>query len=626
MSKISKLLVMLLALVMVVSLFAGCKPAAQTQLGGTQPNNQGNTGNQGNSGNTGEQETLPPAEDEFTGANTIKNDMFPLAEPITFKMAVRGEKDYQTLMEKCEWYKYLCEQTNVYIECVVLGSDYVGKLNTLISTGSAPDVVLGPITLSSSQVIDLAEKGMLVELDDYVTDPEIMPNYQRLLKAVPEALRKMKAPDGHIWSIAGIFGTPGTVWESPLSCNIEWLKQVPGYEDGKTFPKTPAEFTDVLRYFRDHDMNGNGDPTDEIPFLFVSSSTAPADAQGTLQGLMNLWGIGTKDGTSEYYVHIPDEGDVTIAPTTENYRDCLKWVNIWYEEDLLWENFFAKTSSKDFGAVHGNSTAMWGFFNGANWYNNGPDQDNPSQPWGDAQTLVTPFDTGYGVHYFLNPALYGNLNNFTIFNTCERPDILLAWYDQFMSLEGTLCAYQRLPNEYLRWDDADLYKEYFETHGTWYIDEEGMTHFPAYEKEDYVALNVYDAELNDKMGENHPNWSSIFNSNAVFKGITPNEYAIGAYPNHKDSETIQLGKYIEEHPEYFDYNIWPRPYSTADEAAVLTEKWQEVFRVIQIWEVAFIKGEKSLETDWDEYQQELIDAGSEELIEVLQQMWDRVKE
>ena len=163
MSKITKLLVMLLALVMVVSLFAGCKPAEQTD-----PTKQ----------------TQATGNNQTAASSTIENDMFPLEEPITFKMAVRGEKEFQVLMEKCEWYKYLCEKTNVFIECVVLGSDYVGRLNTLIATGSAPDVVLGPITLSSPQVIDLAAQDKLIPLDDYVTDPSIMPNYQRLLAAM----------------------------------------------------------------------------------------------------------------------------------------------------------------------------------------------------------------------------------------------------------------------------------------------------------------------------------------------------------------------------------------------------------------------------------------------------------
>ena len=174
MKKLSKLLVLLLSLVMIVSLFAGCKPA----------------------------DTDPSDDDGSNPSQNAPSVVFPLEQPVTFKMGVRGEKDYQELMEKCEWYKYLCEKTNVFIECVVLGSDAVGKLNTLITNGTPPDVVLGPITLSSSDVVDLGSQGRLLSLNKYLEDKTLMPNYQRLLEAVPEALKKMTAPDGNIWSLA----------------------------------------------------------------------------------------------------------------------------------------------------------------------------------------------------------------------------------------------------------------------------------------------------------------------------------------------------------------------------------------------------------------------------------------
>ena len=600
MRKISKLLALLLALVMVVSLFAGC----------------------------GENENPDPT--KKPNNNVSNNDPstpkveFPLEDPITFKMGVRGEKDYQELMEKCEWYKYLCEKTNVFIECVVLGSDATGRLNTLLATGSAPDVVLGPITLTSNDIITMGDQGHIIPLNEYVEDKTLMPNYQRLLEAVPEALTKMVAPDGNIWSLAGISNTPATSWESPLSVNIDWLKQVPGYEDGKTFPKTVEEFTDVLRYFRDHDMNGNGDPTDEIPFLMVSSSRAPADAAANLQGLMNLWGISTKDGDNDYYVHIDEDDNVTLAPTTENYRDCLRWVQKWYDEGLLWENFFASVSSAEFSNVSGNTVAKWGFFNGANWFNNGPLLPDRTTPWRDAQTLVDPFDTGYDVTYYVNPAQTGNLNNFTVFSTCENPEILLAWYDQFLSLEGTLAVTNGMSNEWERYADAEDYRAYYEAYPTWHKDENGKYVYPSLDL-DYKDMKQWDADLYDRLLEEHPTWGQIFNLNAVFKGVTPDEY-LTDWSDHEYSETRVLGKWMEDHPEYFDHNTWPRPYATVEEAEELVMLWPSVKRVIGDWEVEFIKGEKSLDDDWEDYQQDLIDAGSEDMIEYLQAMWDRCNE
>ncbi len=603
MKKISKLLVLLLALVMIVSLFAGCGESAS----------QGNKPNSGNNGG---------------GTDIVENIVFPLEEPITFKMGVRGEKDYQELMEKCEWYKYLCEKTNVYIECVVLGSNPAGKLNTLITTGSAPDVVLGPVTLTSNNIIDLGSNGHLIALEDYITNENIMPNYQRLLEAVPEALSKMYAPDGHIWSVATIGTTKGSAWESHLNVNIDWLKQVPGYESGERFPKTLEEFTECLRYFRDHDMNGNGDPSDEIPLLMVSSSQSPADNAATLQGLMNLWGIGTKDSDNDYYIHIPDDNQVTLAPTTENYRDCLRWVSQWYQEGLLWENYFASVSAAEFSNITTNVVAKWGFTNATAWHFNG-DLPNRNQPWRDAQTLVEPFDTGYEPHLYINPALYGNLNSFTVFSTCEHPEILLAWYDQFLSYEAYVATKNGLMNEWERWDDAEDYRGYYEAYPTWSVDENGKYTFPTLNM-DYKDLKEWDklngTDLNDRKLEDHPTWRSIFNLNSVFYGVTPEEQTGANAEDNWASEANILGQWIDEHPEYFDYNIWTRPYATAEEAEELVMLWPSVKRVISDWEVLFVKGEKDLDDDWEEFQQDMIDAGSEDMIVILQAMWDRVLE
>ena len=122
-------------------------------------------------------------------------------------------------------------------------------------------------------------------------------------------------------------------------------------------------------------------------------------------------------------------------------------------------------------------------------------------------------------------------------------------------------------------------------------------------------------------------WSSIFNQNAVFKAITDAEMLGGGWPVTPHSEEIIMGQFMEDHPEYFDHKMWPRPYSTADEAEVLTEYWPQVFAVIQRYEAEFIRGEKDItkDADWNEYQEQLEAAGLEELVETLQSMWDRVK-
>ena len=121
MSKITKLLAMLLALVMVVSLFAGCKETTEQPKDTAAPT-QGTENNKPDNGNTG-------GNDQLSAEVPVENDMFPLEKPVTFRIGVRGQKEYQSLIERCEWYKYLCEKTNVHLQLVVLGDDYMDTLN-----------------------------------------------------------------------------------------------------------------------------------------------------------------------------------------------------------------------------------------------------------------------------------------------------------------------------------------------------------------------------------------------------------------------------------------------------------------------------------------------------------------
>ena len=603
MRKFTKLLALLLAMVMVVSLFAGCAPTND------QPNDS----------------TSPTQDDINLDAGekpSVDGDIFPLKKPVTFRIAVRGQKEYQSLIERCEWYTYLCEKTNVFIKCIVLGDEYEETLATLLATNSAPDAVLGPDTASAFKILDYAKAGLLHSLEGFISDSKIMPNYQKVLEAIPGALRKMTGADGHIWSMSSFSESSGTAWESPLTVNMDWLKQVPGYENGNTFPKTIEEFTAVLRYFKEHDMNGNGDANDEIPFLLVSSSDA-GDGQGTLQGLMNLWGLGTTDTADRYYVNVQDDGVCTLAPQTQNYRDCLETISAWWQEGLIWNKFFDGVSEKDFAEIAGAETASWGFYNGETWFNNGS-QDNGNLAWRDAQTLVVPFDTGYETRYSLNPSLKGNPNTFFIFKDCKSPEILMAWLDQFFSLTGARSAEFGMPNEWMGWTDAADYKDYYSKNPAWYIESDGTVKNPCSEDPDWVDMATFDEKLAVKKSVNHPLWNDIFDVSSAFDGSTPQMYLNGQWDSPKASESYVLGTFMEENPQLFDQYSWPDIAVSEAERSELDFLWASVKPICAKYEKAFITGELRLnDANWSSFQNELELAGIADLVANLQTLWNR---
>lgn len=610
MSKISKLLVMLLALVMVVSLFAGCQPTDKPDESKPESKPAESKPDESKPDESEPEETEPKME-------AIE---WPLAEPYTFELGAHGSQDYQSLLEKCEWYKDLCKMTNVYIKAIALGDDSVTTLNGHLQAGTAPDaLVCAAALMNNNRVIDLASQGYVVPLEDYLV-PEVMPNYCRLLDGVNGAREAITAPDGHVYALSRIAGAPATAWESPLMYNKEWLKQVPGFENGNT-PKDIEEMTTVLKYYRDNDMDGDGDKTNEIPFLIVCSSKY-GDNQGSLQGLMNLWGIPTKDGAAEYYIVISDDMEVTIAPYMEAYRECLKVVNEWYNEGLLWDEFFSAPDRATHNGIANQEGGCWGFYNGSQKpLSYSEDPGSTYQKWGkDTALMEVPFDTGYEVNYFINPGSTGYKNAWMVLSGAEHPEYILGWYDHCLSLKGGYSGSNGVEDEDTRYTLSSGAK----VPDTWHWDEATQSvishNLDDDPNNDFVSLTGNDAE--ERKNE-HPYLANIFTGASMFYGYTPAEYANGQWPVNPLGYATVWGKYIEEN-DYFSYTVWPRPYVTPEQAEELGAIWPNIHKTTLLYEAMMIKGEldPNNDTDWNTYMGALNGAGGEDLVEILTEIVD----
>ena len=108
--------------------------------------------------------------------------------------------------------------------------------------------------------------------------------------------------------------------------NLPWIEKL-GIEQ----PTTLDEFVEMLRLFRDNDMNGNGDPNDEIP-MSVTSQYLPY-MFGPAFGLDLVSGFyADEDGTVHY-----------AYAESENYKAYLKFLNDLYKEGLLEVEFTSLT-------------------------------------------------------------------------------------------------------------------------------------------------------------------------------------------------------------------------------------------------------------------------------------------
>lgn len=204
------------------------------------------------------------------------------------------------------------------------------KINLMINTGDLPDVFMEGI--DQSYITTYYGQDVFVPITQYIT-PEIMPNLYRIITENPEYAAAMTATDGEIWGFPRIEEMYGLVCnQGILSINQEWLDNL-----GLEVPTTLDEFKQCLIAFRDNDCNGNGDPNDEIPFMFRIGDSGIGSWRNN-QSIGQFFGCWGQADTGDRLA-LTEDGKVICTATTEAYKEGLKWFNELYEEGLIWADF-----------------------------------------------------------------------------------------------------------------------------------------------------------------------------------------------------------------------------------------------------------------------------------------------
>lgn len=307
-----KILALVLCLALSVSLFAGCGGGG------------GNEETKGTLPNVVEGEKL--AADAFAGT--------------TLKVAVlRKAEDASTDHNEKEGMKLVAEATGIDVEWIYVDpAASADKLANMLMGDDQPDVYLGFFatdenTLASNLDLfyDLSEEGLL---ETYA------PDIYEQFNANPLCWTVSTWGDGAIYGLpTGSYGngTANGGAASFLAINQEWLDKA-----GKKVPTTADELYDVLKYFKNNDMDGDGDPTNEIPMTFANGYS-----QADLMMYASAFGIAGNYTwqAHDHYKNIKDD-KVVSTMDTENYRAFLEFFHKLYSEGLLDVEGFSQTSDQ----------------------------------------------------------------------------------------------------------------------------------------------------------------------------------------------------------------------------------------------------------------------------------------
>lgn len=301
-----KILTLLLALTMVVGLFAGC--------GGNKDDNKGGEGN---------------------GKPTLT-----IGIPANANVMSYDENALTNWLE---------EQLDCNLEFMVYsgGSDIATQISTTVAAMQPLPDVLWDISLGTSIISQYGEDGYFLDLAPYfysdvenkVPNTELMPNFWMRYnqwddylgtlggenwnkKFQDEIDYRMTEESGAIYSypVFGYGPTDSMIYKPWI--NKTWLDKL-----GLPMPTSAEELYETLKAFKANDCNGNG-INDEIPFYGCRPDTLGADAYSFIINMFGYWDC------AAYW--LPNEdGTLQNAYTADHYRTGLQYLNKLYKEGLM---------------------------------------------------------------------------------------------------------------------------------------------------------------------------------------------------------------------------------------------------------------------------------------------------
>ena len=351
------------------------------------------------------------------------SDMFPLEEPVTLTYYIRENGAMSATMESyadVEFFKELEELTNVHIEWNHNTSNENFAL--MIASGQLPDMINWNLGNAAGGVEALLEDGVIMDLTELM--PEYAPNYYAWMQANPEEDKAFKTDSGNYYQFVNFnanWDDLSMVYFKILGPQIrkDWLDKL-----GLDMPTTTDELYEVLKAFKENDMDGDGDLTNEIPMAVVGGEKGLTETMYTLAG-----SFGTRNDFQMM------DGEIVYGPITDNFKEYLTYMHKLYSEGLINSDFAVNTEGFD-SVVQGtagfaiNSMGSGLIATRELLKSKDPDSDYVSVPW-----LIGPHgDQCLTTDSNVNP------RGTAITTACENPEIALAWLDYAYSYAGSMAS------------------------------------------------------------------------------------------------------------------------------------------------------------------------------------------
>lgn len=431
---------------------------------------------------------------------------------------------------------------------------YESQVTPILNTANTDaDIIKIPDSGDPNQVY--IKSGLFVPLDEFF---DYMPNYTKWLSENPVEKAELTAEDGHIYYVPGL--NVADDYQPCLMYNRVWLEKA-GINEA---PDNLDDFVDLLRYYRENDMNDNGDTSDEIPMSIMSEFLpymfGPAFGLDLVSGFQ-----------------ADKDGHVTYAyADSENYRKYLEFLNELYEEELLETDYSSLDRDMVIDRISQDMTGVAFDFSWAMsmMYSN-----------------VLPYYDGTAYTAFVGvPPLSGEKQGFYV-----GRNSLAGMFGVNKDADDI-----ELAVKFLDYAMSDHCQDYYQ----W-----------GFEGESYIINSDGSREYTEQGNNN--DWLQAFGINPAFvlpaaQSVEATDVLVAPWHAHINRE---LRQYIKD--------PWPAIYATNKESDTVNLYMEDIQNKVTESTDAFITGEKNLTDDFDSYIDELNDLNLDEVIDVKQAQYNR---
>ena len=467
-------------------------------------------------------------------------------------------------------FQQLEEITNVHIDWETApNSGFSEAKSIMLASGDYPDIFLR-CSLTVSELSTYGQMGVFADLTEYLE--KYAYNFNALCEEYSDILKQITTPDGIIYSMPLVQPYEAANKFAKNWINSVWLDRV-----GMDVPNTTDEFFDVLRAFKEQDANGNGDPSDEIPYSDRDSGNS------LFTSTYGSFGIGTL-GSNLFsaYIDRDENNNLRFFATSEEFKTQMKWIRDMYAEGLIdpemytqdIASFTAKNSTDLIGACFQNATlSMF------------------SPEVADQFIAIRVLEGPNGDRMLTNvPPLVTAVGAFAVSAESEYIKEAVRWCDYLFTVEGEMIfrvGPEGICYEWSEEEQRNVLTEY-------------LTNNP-----DGMTINQAQGQYAiSRAGGGCPGFTFVEVENIVF--------------TQTDIDNSELMS--QDIPDDLVCALFTFTIDEQDELNALST---DIQTYVSETMVAFVTGKTDIDTQWDSYVKTLEQMGLEQYMQIYSQAWER---